>query len=126
MTFWSNFNAHYYLLLKQGTSKENIEGNFPSFYDQYFSWYSQRNNWYGEGNPFSISLQKMRDIHFDPGLYGGTNPIVYNILMGIALIVLVIACFNFINLTMGLSTVRSTEIGVRMSRGVIFYERIGA
>ena len=117
LTFWSNFNAHYYLLLNQGALKMSIEKKFPSFYDQYFSWYSQRINWDGKGNPFSIVLQKMREIHFDPGLYGGTNPAVYNILMGIALIVLVIACFNFINLTTGMSTVRSTEIGVRKVLG---------
>ena len=117
LTFWSNFNAHYYLFLKQGTSKESIENNFASFYDQYFSWYSQSNNWDGKGNPFSITLQQMSDIHFDPGLYGGTNPTVYNILIGIALIVLVIACFNFINLTTGMSTVRSTEIGIRKVLG---------
>ncbi len=117
LTFWSNFNAHYYLLLKQGVSKESIEKNFPSFYDQYFSWYSQRINWDGEGNPFSIALQKMSEIHLDPGLYGGTNPIIYNILIGIALIVLVIACFNFINLSTGMSTVRSTEIGIRKVLG---------
>jgi putative ABC transport system permease protein len=117
LTFWSNFNAHYYLLLKQGASKESIEKNFPSFYEQYFSWYSQRINWDGKGNPFSIALQKMSEIHFDPGLYGGTNPVVYNILIGIALIVLVIACFNFINLSTGMSTVRSTEIGIRKVLG---------
>jgi putative ABC transport system permease protein len=117
LTFWSNFNAPYYLLLNQGASKASIEKSFPSFYDQYFSWYSQRKNWGGKGNPFSIALQKMREVHFDPGLYGGTNPAVYNILMGIALIVLVIACFNFINLTTGMSAVRSTEIGVRKVLG---------
>ena len=117
LTFWGNFNAHYYLLLKQGASKESIEKNFSSFYEQYFSWYSQRINWDGEGNPFSIALQKMSEIHFDPGLYGGTNPVVYNILIGIALIVLVIACFNFINLSTGMSTVRSTEIGIRKVLG---------
>jgi len=117
LTFWSNFNAHYYLLLKPDASKESIEKDFPSFYDQYFSWYSQRKNWDGEGNPFSIALQKMSDIHFDPRLYGGTNPVAYNILIGIALIVLVIACFNFINLSTGMSTVRSTEIGIRKVLG---------
>jgi putative ABC transport system permease protein len=117
LTLWSNFNAHYYLLLNQGASKMSIEKKFSSFYDQYFGWYSQRINWEGKGNPFSIALQKMKEIHFDPGLYGGTNPAVYNILMGIALIVLVIACFNFINLTTGISTVRSTEIGIRKVLG---------
>ncbi|MBN1274410.1 MAG: ABC transporter permease [Candidatus Aminicenantes bacterium] len=117
LTFWSNFNAHYYLLLKPSSSKISIERNFPSFYDQYFSWYSQRINWDGKGNPFSFALQKMREIHFDPGLHGGTNPAVYNILMGITLIILVIACFNFINLTTGMSTVRSTEIGIRKVLG---------
>ncbi len=117
LTFWSNFNARYYLLLEQGVSKESIEKNFPSFYEQYFSWYSQRINWDGEGNPFSIALQKMSEIHLDPGLYGGTNPVVYNILIGIALIVLVIACFNFINLSTGMSTLRSTEIGIRKVLG---------
>ena len=117
LTNWSNFNARYYLLLKQEVSKENIEKNFQSFYEQYFSWYSQRTNWDGEGNPFSITLQRMSAIHFDPGLSGGINPVIYTILIGIALIILAIACFNFVNLSTGMSTVRSTEIGMRKVLG---------
>ena len=117
LTNWSNFNARYYLLLKQEASKENIEKNFPSFYEQYFSWYSQRIDWDGEGNPFSITLQRMSAIHFDPGLSGGINPVIYTILIGIALIILAIACFNFVNLSTGMSTIRSTEIGIRKVLG---------
>jgi len=66
---------------------------------------------------FDLQLQPLKDIHFDQraqmGLAPASNPIYSYILAGIALSVLLIACVNFINLSVARSTSRAREVGVR-------------
>ncbi|GGM74245.1 ABC transporter permease [Dyadobacter beijingensis] len=64
-------------------------------------------------------LQPFTNIHLnaglppDNGLEGRTNPQLAYILSGIAVFILLIACINFINLTVARSLKRAKEIGVR-------------
>ena len=66
-----------------------------------------------------LGLQPLTDIHLstqagpDNGMTGGSNPTYSYILSWIAVFVLVIACINFINLSVGQSLKRSKEIGIR-------------
>jgi putative ABC transport system permease protein len=71
--------------------------------------------------PVTLELQELRDMHFDS--YGpagsrktsedGADPAALLILGGIGLAVLLIAGINFVNLSLGRSTVRLPEIGLR-------------
>jgi putative ABC transport system permease protein len=66
-----------------------------------------------------LRLQRLTDIHFDTkansshGLSDGSDPAYSYILSTIAVFILLIACINFINLTVAQSLKRSKEIGIR-------------
>ncbi|GEO02360.1 ABC transporter permease [Adhaeribacter aerolatus] len=71
-------------------------------------------------NQVLFGLQPLLQIHLDTdyadvrnGLKYGSNPIYSYILTGIALFMLLIACINFVNLTVSNSLKRGKEIGIR-------------
>jgi putative ABC transport system permease protein len=68
----------------------------------------------------AFDLQPFLDVHLDSelndmrnGLGKGSSPIYSYILSGIAIFILLIACINFVNLTVARSLKRAKEIGVR-------------
>jgi putative ABC transport system permease protein len=66
-------------------------------------------------------LQPLNEIHFTLGIkgdFGGTGSLVHvKVFSAIALFVLLIACFNFMNLGTALALVRAREVGLRKSIG---------
>jgi putative ABC transport system permease protein len=72
----------------------------------------------GGSNVFRYHLQPLSDIHFNIA-YGGKIKI-YTIVMlaTVGLLLILIACFNFINITTARSFKRSKEVGIRKVLGV--------
>ena len=67
----------------------------------------------------SFGLQPFTRMHLEPeydmmsGLAHASNPVYSYLLSGIALFILLIACINFVNLTVAQSLKRAKEIGIR-------------
>lgn len=109
--FWSFHMFHSYLLLNQGISKAVLENKFKQFSEKYIN-----NNVNADGRQ-EIQLQRLSDIHLYShmvGEIGKNGDIAYlYVFSGITLFVLLIACFNFMNLSTVRSLQRAKEVGIR-------------
>ncbi|HKJ31404.1 MAG TPA: ABC transporter permease, partial [Balneolales bacterium] len=99
-----------YLLLKKGTNVKALKTRFPAFYKKY-----------NFPSKFKLSLMPLTRIHLHshmPGDLEKNGDIKYIYIFSIiALLILGIACFNFINLTTAGYLKRTKEVGVRKVLG---------
>jgi len=109
MENWGSNNYYTYLRLPEGYDPGELESRFPAFLDKH------RGEGDSEGN--ALGLQRLTDIHLTSNRDGewkanGSSAIVYTF-SAVAMVVLLIACINFMNLTTARSTQRAKEVGVR-------------
>lgn len=124
-TNWGNNSFTTYILLEPGTDCKNIEAMFPAFLDKHFGTYAKAN--YGVKPDFvaskvtALTLQPITDIHLYSHLDDEleTNGNIHNVQMMtvIGIFIVLIACFNFINLSTASATKRSKEVGLRKAVG---------
>ncbi len=101
---WSRFAFKTYLLLEQDVDFTSFNDKIRNIYDDYSP----------SGNPRPI-LQSLEDIHL---YHSGTGLIRYLYIFAITgIVVLAIACINFMNLRTASSGKRSIEIGLRKVLG---------
>lgn len=117
MTSWVNNNVYTYVLLAQHTTQADIEKKLPAFRDKYMS--SDMRKY---GMKFSISLMPLKEMYFSSGTFDnlkhGDKSVVY-IFLSIAVLILLIACINFMNLSTIRAADRSKEVGLRKVLGAI-------
>jgi putative ABC transport system permease protein len=120
-TNWGNNSFGTYFLLEQGADPKKLEQRFPSFLDKHFGNYA-RANWgvpadWKASQSTSLFVQKVTDIHLHSHLDDEleANGDITNVyMMGIiGLFIVLIACFNFINLSTARATKRAKEVGLR-------------
>jgi putative ABC transport system permease protein len=109
---WDVGFGEVYVQLRQNASKEQLEAKFPPFVEAH----------YGEnGEGRSHSLQPLSDMYLNPQISSqvtkASSPFYSWILAGIALVVLVIACINFMSLNLSRASGRAGEIGIRKAAG---------
>jgi putative ABC transport system permease protein len=112
-----NNNMFYtYVLLKQGADSKSLETKFPAFINRHM----------GEalkamGKQREHFLTPIQDVYLRSGIKEnvtpGGSPASLFILSSIALLTLIIACINFMNLSTSSSSKRAAEVGVRKVLG---------
>ena len=105
-----------YLLLKPGADAKKLEAKLPAFVDKYAS-----ADLKASGRSRQQFLTAVPDIHLyantDRNVTEGGSVRYLYILMSIALVTILIACVNFMNLSTARSSKRALEIGVRKVLG---------
>jgi len=125
---FTGFSAHCYFKLFPGTDSKTLESKFPQMVDTYASAQIERDlgksweDYKKEGNGYRYFLQPITSIHLDPTNLegkmepGGNITSVY-IMISVAILILFIACINFMNLATARSSERAKEVGVRKTMG---------
>lgn len=117
---WADFGHYNYLRLKSGADAKQLEGRLMEWAKNYFHPTEDQYERLLKAN-FGFRLQPVTDIHLHSRLRWELEPngnIYYiYILATAAILTLIIACVNFINLTTAKSAERAKEIGVRKSLG---------
>ncbi|QTE38303.1 FtsX-like permease family protein [Mucilaginibacter gossypii] len=115
-TNWGGNWLNTYLELAPGTNIAALEKKFPAYLEKYKGKDGPKN--------YELFLLSLKDVHAnsaDIGLdyinYQKFDKHITNLFTVIGIIVLVIACINFINLSTARSSERAKEVGVRKSIG---------
>jgi putative ABC transport system permease protein len=126
-TNWIGHSLYTYIVLKDGTRKREMEAKFPEMLLKYVG--PQLKQFLGvtiedfqkAGNQFRYELEPLKDIHLKgapqyPLQVSGSMSNVY-IFALIAILILVIAIINYINLATAKSAGRAKEVGIRKVSG---------
>jgi putative ABC transport system permease protein len=121
-TYW-DANYTTYLLLKEPSARQSLQAKLPAFMKREMS---------GQGASINFWLEPFLGIHLHSEFDGfEPNNSISNIyiLAGVALLILIIACSTFINLSTAQSLERAKEVGVRKVLGAgkkqLFWQFIG-
>ena len=117
---WINFYLNTFVLLSPQANVKAVEKKFAQVYTSKAAGQmaEAKTNW-GYNSKITYRLQPLLDMHLSTqyqatnGIKDSSDPIFSYILMGIAVFLLLIACINFVNLTVAKSLKRSREIGIR-------------
>ncbi len=108
---WFSIDPETYVLLREGVDEKDVEAKFPALFKTIL----------GEDrfkeSKYTVGLQPMASIHLDTSYPLGEAPVSdpkYSlILAAIAALILLVACINFVTLSIGRSLKRAKEVGIR-------------
>ena len=108
---WFNVTPETYVLLREGVDPNELVKKLPSLLKTRI----------GEENftksKYSAGFQPLKSIHLDTSFPAGlaevNDPKYANILAAIAILILSVACINFVTLSVGRSVKRAKEVGIR-------------
>ncbi len=133
---WLSNSFSTYILLKPNTLAKNVEAKFPAMVEKYVGPRVQElfkisiADFIAQGNKYNFHLQPITKIHLDPTVEHEVKPATdpkYLIIFGsVAILIIVIASINFMNLSTAQATKRAKEIGVKKvsgsSKGMLMFQ----
>lgn len=106
---WIDNGRETYITLKSASQKAAFASQLPAFSKKY----------YGDlANVYRYHLQDLSDVHFNLDYGGKIRWRTIYMLATVGLLLVLIACFNFINLAIAQASKRNREIGIRKVLGV--------
>lgn len=117
MTTWINNGIYTYVQLDPHVKQAQIEKQLPAFMEKYMG--SDMRKY---GFHFSLALTPLKEIYFENAAFDsvkhGSKTVVF-VFLSIAVLILLIACINFMNLSTVRAADRSKEVGLRKVLGAL-------
>ena len=114
-TDWSVYNTVTFVQLDENTNPSTIEAQLSGVLETHLP--------DGLRDRVSLAMMPLVDLHLSEN-EGAVGRLVLLLLL-IAAVILVIACFNFVNISVSLATVRSREVGLRKVLGAARRQLMG-
>lgn len=128
-TNWGNNSFSTYILVKEPFDPKKAEAQFPAFLDRHMGPLMGGPEAPAPSTWTALFLQKVTDIHLHSQLDSEieSNGNINNVyMMGIiGIFIVLIACFNFVNLSTARATKRSKEVGLRKVVGAFRAQLVG-
>jgi putative ABC transport system permease protein len=109
---WGNSSYYTYILAASGFEAKAFDAKLSQIVKKYHT-----EDWRDKENPRRYYLQRLTDIHLYSHInfdIGKNNDIRYiYLLSGLALIIILTACINYMNLATARSSLRAKEVGMR-------------
>jgi putative ABC transport system permease protein len=125
--FWLSNSFSTYILLKPGASARTVEDKLPGLVKKYVGPQVEKvlgldlKSFFEIGNKYGIYIQPLSDVHLNPEISSQFKPAndrkYIFIFSGVALLILILAAINYMNLSTARSTKRSREVGLRKVMG---------
>lgn len=114
---WFNVAPETYVMLSTGTDPATLTFKFPSVFKTLLGEATYKESRYEVGlQPFtSIHL----DVSYPQGIVAVSNPKYVYILLAVSILILIVACINFVTLSLGRSLRRAKEVGIRKVVGAV-------
>jgi putative ABC transport system permease protein len=124
---WLSNSFGTYLLLKPNSSYKTVDAKFPELLKKYVGPEIQQyfgisiEDFAAKGNKYRFYLQNLTDIHLDPSIQqefkAATDPKYLKIFGSIAVLIVIIAAINFMNLSTAQASRRAKEVGIKKVGG---------
>ena len=113
---WGNYGNSTYVLLKPGTRPGDLQAQLPAFLERRNGTEMKKINMYP-----TLFLEPLKDVYLRSTRNGNSTGNINNVYIfsWVAGFILLIACFNFVNLTTARSAERAKEVGIRKVVGAV-------